>query len=133
MPTVSDANLTLVTSEGQVNVRLRYKVTFSPFERALAGLGKTWHSHVTVHGVDGAVLGPSIGAVDFPTRTFDVTPGSTEQEFDRDESEDVGRGVLQEDPGGDTDEIKGKIRIHSPEVLLEFTPDTLTDQEVLLG
>ena len=76
MPVVSSPNLTLTTSEGQVTVRVRYDVTFNAFERSLAGLGKTWHSHITVHGIDGAVVGPSITAVDFPTRTFPVTAGT---------------------------------------------------------
>lgn len=133
MPTVSSPNLTLTTVDSQVTVRVRYNVTFNPFERGLAGLGKTWHSHITAHGIDGGAPGPSITAVDFPTRTFPVTTGTADQVFVRDESETVARGVLQEDPGADADELKAKIRIHSPEVLPEFTPDTFTDQEVLLG
>jgi hypothetical protein len=133
MPVVSSPNLTLTTSEGQVTVRVRYDVTFNAFERSLAGLGKTWHSHITVHGIDGAVVGPSITAVDFPTRTFPVTAGAAEQVLSRDEEEVVGRSVLQEDPVNDTDELKAKIRIHSPEVLDEFSPDSYTDREVLLG
>ncbi len=65
MPVVSNPHLTLTTSEGHVTVRVRYDVTFNAFERNLAELGKTWHSRITVHGIDGGVVGPSITAVDF--------------------------------------------------------------------
>jgi hypothetical protein len=133
MPTVTNPNLTLTTSEGQVTVRVRYDATFTPFERKLAELGLTYHSHITVHGIDDTVVGPSIVAVDFPTRHFPITPGSSDLVLPRDESETVGRGVLQEDPGAATDELKAKIYIHADNFPLERTEDTFTDEEILLG
>jgi hypothetical protein len=133
MPEVNNTNLTLTTSDGSVEVRVRYDVTFSPLERQLAALGMEFHSHITAHGIDGDVVGPSIVAVDFPTRTFPVTLGDTELTLPRDESETVPRSALQEDTGGDRDELKAKIYIHSGNFPVERTPDSLTELEVLLG
>ncbi len=62
-----------------------------------------------------------------------MTAGTVDLVLSRDEEEVVGRGVLQEDPAGDAEELKAKIRVHSLEVLEEFTPDRFTDLEVLLG
>jgi hypothetical protein len=46
----------------------------------------------------------------------------------------VDRSALEEDPdAGNADELKAKIRIHAPETPVEFTDDSFTDQEVLLG
>ena len=67
MPTISDPNLTLSEADGRVTIRVRYEVTFDDFDRALAELGRNWHSHVNVHGFDG---GDELGA-DIPEAVFD--------------------------------------------------------------
>ncbi|VEH41210.1 Uncharacterised protein [Kocuria rosea] len=132
MPSVSGANLTLTTVNNQVTIRVQYNVTFNKFDRQLSGLGKTWHSHVTVHGMDGATVGPNLA--NLPRQTFAVTVGNTNQVIAADRSVTVARSVLQEDPAvGDNDELKAKIRIHSPEPMDVFTPDVFTDQEILFG
>ena len=134
MPTIENPNLTLTESEGQVTVRVRYDARFTPFERALFQLGWAPHTHITAHGMDGATVGPEIQALDFGTRGFTLTAGSTDQVVAREQSETVARSLLQEDPAnGDADELKVKIRIHSANMPPEFTPDVFTDQEVMLG
>jgi hypothetical protein len=133
MATVENANLTLTESEGRVTIRVRYDARFTPFERALHELGWRAHSHITAHGIDGATVGPSIGAVDFPQRNFALTPGDVDEVIPRDEEEVVDRDVLQEDINGDEDELKCKIRIHSVGIPPDFTADVFTDQEVMLG
>ena len=127
MPTVTGQNLTLSETEGRAIINVRYTVTFNDFERQLAGLGMRWHSHITAHGVDNGVLGPSIQAVEdaFGTRTLDVTgPEDHEQEVSVDRSE------LDEDISG-RDEIKCKVVIHTNNFPPEFTPEAITDQETL--
>ena len=127
MPEVSGQNLTLSESEGRAIINVRYTVTFNEFERQLAGLGMRWHSHITAHGVDNGVLGPSIQLVEdaFGTRTLDVNgPEDHEQE------ESVDRSALDEDTNG-RDEIKCKVVIHTNNFPPEFTPEAITDEERL--
>lgn len=133
MATVTNPNLTLTESEGRVTVRVRYDANFTPFERQLAALGKTWHSHVTLHGIDGSVVGDALPGISFPQMRFAVTAGSDTQVLPFDEDVVVDRSLLQEDAGADADEVKAKIRLHSPEVLEEFTADQLSDRESMLG
>lgn len=116
-----------------MTVNVRYDATFTPFERQLAGLGLNYHSHVTLHGIDGATVGAAIPEADFPHQNFAVTVGNTDQIFHQEETETVARVFLQEDAGADTDEFKCKIRLHSQLIPPEFTPDVFTDQEVMLG
>ena len=130
MPTVSTPNLTLTESEGRVTIRVRYTATFNRFDRQLSALGKTWHSHVTVHDFDG---GSSIGAqlVDFlPRHGFPVTVGTTDQALAGDESFTVDRDLLRADTDG-TDELKANVRIHSEQTVEAFTSDAVSDQENL--
>jgi hypothetical protein len=129
MPEITNANLTLSESENQVTIRVRYDVTFSPFERTLADLGLNFHTHTSVHGIDGATVGGALAGIDFGTPGFAVTAGSSDQLFHRDESRTVSRTLLQEDPVGDPDELKVKIRVHSP-LPAEFVEE-FTDQETL--
>ena len=71
-------NLTLSEADGQVEIRVRYEVTFDAFDRALAELGRNWHSHVNVHGFDGGdELGADIPAAVFDRVDFDVNAGTT--------------------------------------------------------
>ncbi len=130
MPTVSTPNLTLTESEGRVTIRVRYTATFNKFDRQLSGLGKTWHSHITVHDFDG---GSDVGAqlVDFtPRHGFPVTVGNSDQALPGDESFTVNRDVLRGDTDG-TDELKANVRIHSEQTVEEFTDDAISDQENL--
>jgi hypothetical protein len=135
MPTVTNPNLTLTESEGRVTIRVRADVTYSPFERQLAGLGQDWHPHITVHDFDG---GDGVGAelFEFLNGTdrlddFAVTVGSGVQVLPLDEERTVDREVLKGDPANNDDEIKAKIRIHSNDTQVVFTSDVLTDQEIL--
>ena len=129
MPEITNANLTLTESENQVTIRVRYDVSFSPFERTLGDLGLNYHTHTSVHGIDGAVVGGSLAGIDFGTPSFAVTAGNSDQVFHRDESRTVPRSALQEDPVGDPDELKVKIRVHSP--IPAENVEEFTDQEIL--
>ena len=118
-----------------MTIRVRADVTFSPFERQLAGLGADWHPHLTVHDFDG---GDGVGAQLFEfldgtdrLEDFAVTVGSGSQVLPLDEERTVDREVLKGDPENNDDEIKVKIRIHTGDAQVAFTPDVLTDQEIL--
>jgi hypothetical protein len=131
MPTVSDPNLTLSESDGWVTIRVRYDVTFSKFDRALSELGRNWHSHVYVHGYDGGDdLGAQITAADFDRVDFNVTPGTTDLVIPQDVTNRVPRSDLQEDPAGNADELKARVRIHSNQTVEEWL-DAISDEEVL--
>jgi pyruvate formate-lyase activating enzyme-like uncharacterized protein len=131
MPTISDPNLTLSEADGFVTIRVRYNVTFSPFDRALSGLGRRWHSHVYVHGYDGGDdLAEQMTAADFDRVDFNVTPGTTDQVIPQDVTKRVARSALQEDPAGNADELKARVRIHSNQTVEEWL-DAISDQEVL--
>ena len=134
MPTVENPNLSLTTTDGMTTIRVTYKAIFTEIDRNLAGLGMKYHHHINVLGVDpsGSTTGTTL--LSFPHVGFAVTPGTGEQEFDRHhELPPVQRGVLQEDPGGDADEIRCNIRIHAVGLPDDFTPDKFTDQETLIG
>ncbi len=133
MPTVENPDLTLKTVDDTVTVIVDFDGKFSGFERQLAALGMTYHSHVDVVGIDnGTDVGPAI--VSFDHEPFAVTQGSGTQVIHQTLKLKVDRSALQEDPDpGNADELKAKIRIHAPETPVEFTDDVFTDQEVLLG
>ncbi len=135
MPTVTNPNLTLTESEGRVTIRVRGDVTFSSFERQLAGLGQRWHPHITVHDFDG---GDGVGVQLFEFLSgsdrlgnFAVTTGSGSQTLPLDEERNIDRDDLKGDPAGNDDELKAKIRVHTGDAQVAFTADVLTDQEVL--
>ena len=131
MPTVSDPNLILSESDGFVTIRVLYNVTFSTFDRALSELGRNWHSHVYVHGWDGGPdLGAQITAADFDRVDFDVNPGTGDQLIPQDVTKRVARSALQEDPTGNPDELKARVRIHSNQTVEEWL-DAISDEEVL--
>ena len=95
MPTISTPNLTLSEADGQVEIRVRYEVTFDAFDRALAELGRNWHSHINVHGFDGGDdLGADIPAAVFDRVDFDVNAGTTAP-IPQDVTKTVPRSVLQ--------------------------------------
>ena len=62
-----------------------------------------------------------------------VTVGTDTQTIPRNTQLPMPRTDLQEDGGGDADEIRVRIRIHAVGMPPTFTPDVFTDQEVLLG
>jgi hypothetical protein len=130
MPTVTNPNLTLTESEGQVTIRVRYDAEFSEFERQLVGLGAEYHSHIGIHDFDGGTdLGTEL--VDFPRSTFPITVGSGPQVFHRDQSVTVGRSELKGDPANNDDELKARIRVHTEDAQVAFTPDVISEQEIL--
>lgn len=130
MPTISTPNLTLSEADSQVTIRVRYEVTFDAFDRALAELGRNWHSHINVHGFDGGdELGADIPAAVFDRVDFDVNAGTTAP-IPQDVTKTVPRSVLQEDPAGNPDELKARVRIHSNQNVVEFLEE-ISDQEVL--
>ena len=133
MPTVENANLTLKTVDNTVTIIVDFDGRFSPFERQLAALGMSYHSHADVVGIDnGTDIGPTI--VSFDHQPFEVTTGSGDQVIHQTLKLQVDRSTLQEDPDpGNADELEVKIRIHAPETPVEFTDDVFTNQEVLLG
>ena len=125
--------MTLKTVDDTVTIIVDFDGRFRPFERQLAALGMTYHSHVDVVGIDnGTDMGPTV--VSFDDEPFDVTNGSGDQVIHQTLKLKVDRATLQEDPDpGNADELKANIRIHAPETPVEFTEDKFTDQEVLLG
>ena len=61
MPTVENALLTLKTVDDKVTIIVDFDSRFTPFERQLAALGMSYHSHVDVVGIDnGTDIGPTI-------------------------------------------------------------------------
>jgi hypothetical protein len=133
MSTVENPDLTLKTVDDTVTIIVDFDGRFSPFERQLAALGMTYHSHVDVVGIDnGTDIGPTI--VSFDHEPFAVTKGSGDQVIHQTLKKKVDRSTLEEDPDpGNADELKAKIRIHAPQTPVEFTDDVFTNQEVLLG
>lgn len=134
MPTINNPILTLTETNGKVDVSVRYDVTFSGVERQLKPLGLDYHTHVSVHGMDGTTVGPALPDVDFPRHSFDaeLTVGNDEQTL-RGVVEGpihVPRFRLQEDPAGDPDELVCLVRVHSPLPPL-FSDDVFTPQRVL--
>lgn len=135
MPTVTNATLTLTeTTTQKVTVKVTYDATFTAFERQLFGLGLNYHSHVTVHGVDGSTVGPPLVNTNFPHHHIGanegLTVGTTDQTRPIEEEFEFGRSLLQEDPVGDPDELKCNIVIHSP-LPLQFSEDVYTVTRVL--
>ncbi|WP_273653008.1 hypothetical protein [Cellulomonas fimi] len=129
MPSITNPNLTLSESEGQVTLRVEYDATFTPIDRHLAALGLNFHAHTTAHGSDGGIKGPTL--TEFPRHRFEVTDGERDQVFEGVvERHTVARSVLGEDPVGDADEIMVNVRVHSPLPPI-FTDDELSDIETL--
>lgn len=129
MPTISTPNLTLSEADGLVTIRVRYDVTFDSFDRALSELGRNWHSHIYVHGYDGGdELAAQIPEAEFDRVNFDVTANTTV--IPQDVTKTVARSVLQEDPAGNPDELKARVRIHSNQNVVEWQ-DAVSDQEIL--
>ena len=133
MAEVENPNLSLTTTDGNTTIRVTYEAVFTEFERNLADLGMNFHHHINVIGVDPAGGTEGTTLANFPLTNFAVTAGTGEQRIPRDHSLTVPRSSLQEDTGGDTDEIKCKVRIHAKGLPDDFTPDVFTDQEILLG
>jgi hypothetical protein len=137
MPTVTDANLTLTESDQRVTVRVTANVTFSSFERQLAGLGMDWHPHVTLHDFDGAATDPGAQIFEFlrpgdeRLADFAVTVGSGSQVLPLVQEKVFDRDELKVDAANNDDEIKAKIRIHTNDAQVENTPDVLTEQKIL--
>ena len=131
MPTIENARLTLTERDGQVRMRVEYDARFTPFERQLVALGLTYHTHVTVHGIDPGPLTPALPGAEFPRHTLDVTVGEDEQLLRNElETHQVPRSELQEDPTGEPDELTCNVRIHSA-IPPQFTEDVFTEQEIL--
>jgi hypothetical protein len=135
MPTVSTPNLTVIEDGVLVVIQVSYTATFNHFDRQLSGLGKTWHSHVTVHDFDG---GDDIGRqiLDFGApddrEGFAVTVGTNDQLISKTEQITViDRSVLVLDSDG-RNELKAQVRLHSPETVVEFTPGAISDQEIIV-
>lgn len=132
MPTISTPTLSLTDVGPGVVVQVRYTATFSRFDRQLAGLGKTWHSHVTIHDFDGGGdLGDVIldfGAPDDRER-FAVTVGNSDQVFPMTEQLTViDQSILVVDPDG-VNELKAQVRLHSPQTVEEFTAGAVSVQQ----
>ncbi|WP_146806538.1 hypothetical protein [Cellulomonas persica] len=81
MPTISTPTLSLTDIGVGIVVQVRYTATFNRFDRQLSALGKTWHSHVTIHDFDGGADPGDVildfGAPDDRER-FAVTVGTTD-------------------------------------------------------
>jgi hypothetical protein len=133
MPTVSNTALTLTTVNSDTTITLDFDAEFNEVERNLRDLGVTYHAHIDVVGVDGAtrtVLLPDA----FPHTNFGaVAPGTGPQTISRSMSITVPRADLQEDSGGDEDEISCDIRIHSVGLPPTFTENVASPQRILLG
>jgi hypothetical protein len=132
VPTVSTPNLTVIKDGVLVVIQVSYRATFNHFDRQLAPLGKTWHSHVTLHDFDG---GDDIGRqiLDFgdsgDREGFAVSVGTTDEVFEKNEQITViDRGLLLVDLDG-VNELKAQVRLHSQQTVVEFTPGAISDQE----
>ena len=120
MPTITNATLTLTETTTQlVTVKVTYDANFTRVERQLFGLGLSYHSHVTVHGVDGSTVGGTPAQHRLSARLHRRSrwadcrhDGSNAPRSWR--STRSAAALLQEDPFGDPDELKCNIRIHSP-------------------
>jgi hypothetical protein len=135
MPTVSNVNLTLSDSGGQVRATVTYDVDVTPFERQLVGLGAEYHSHIALHDFDG---GDGVGAAlaEFPRGStteshLDITVGSGIQTLPKSQSALFPRFQLKGDAPNNDDEIKANVRIHTESAQVAFTSDVLSDQEIL--
>ena len=134
MPNVTNANLTLTTTDGSTKINVRYTATFSAFERRLAGLGLVFRERIRVIGVDPPGSTTGLRLHDFPAENLPVTDGNATQTLNRNRTITRDRSSLQEDPGlGDNDEIRCRIRIAAIGLPPAETADVFTDQEVLLG
>jgi hypothetical protein len=132
MPTVTNTALTLTTVNTNTTVTVDFDTEFSDVERNLTTLGVRYHPHIDIVGVDGA--NTSVLSADaFPHTNFAVTAGNSPQTISRSMSVTVPRSLLQEDGGGDEDEIICNIRIHSVGLPETFTADVPSPQRVLLG
>ena len=132
MPTVTNTALTLTTVNSNTTVTVDFDTEFSEVERNLTGLGVRYHPHIDIVGVDGATQ-TVLSADAFPHSNFAVTVGTTPQTISRSMSVTVPRATLQEDSGGDEDEILCNIRIHSDGLPVPFTENVASPQRVLLG
>lgn len=133
MPTVSNAALTLSTTNSDTTITLDFDAEFNEVERNLRSLGVTYHPHIDVVGVDGVTRTVLLRDA-FPHSNFGaVTPGTGPQTISRSMSITVPRSDLQEDSGGDEDEISCDIRIHSDGLPPPFTENVASPQQTLLG
>ena len=134
MPTVENPVLTLKTVDDKVTIIVDFDSRFTPFERQLAALGMSYHTHVDVVGIDnGTDIGPTIVSFEHEPLQPD-TKSSGDQLIHKTLKLTVDRSTLQEDPDpGNADELEANIRIHAPQTPVEFTDDKYTNQEVLLG
>lgn len=138
--TTSNRDITITTVNGtNSNVRVRYRVVFSPFERHLANLGMRFREEISVIGSDigetfvpmgGAAPPPQVLAT-FGNANLPVTNGNTNQIIERDRSINIPRSALQEDPGPNPDEIQARIVIRP--IGFPGTSTTYTDIETLPG
>jgi hypothetical protein len=133
MPTVSNTALTLTTVNSDTTITVDFDTEFNEVERNLRGLGVTYHPHIDVIGVDGATRNVLIADA-FPHTNFGaVTAGVGPQTISRSMSITIPRSSLQEDTGGDEDEISCDIRIHTVGLPATFTADVASPTRVLLG
>jgi hypothetical protein len=132
MPTVSNTTLTLTTVGANTTLDVTFDTEFNEVERNLVPLGLIYHVHGDVVGVDGSTETVLLQDA-FPHKVIPVTPGSTPQLLSTSVSLTVPRADLQEDTGGDEDEIRCNIRIHSVGLPPTFTENVPTPLKVLLG
>jgi hypothetical protein len=138
MPLIRRPILTLTTVGANTTIDIAYLVEFSVFERRLASLGLIFQEQADVIGVDD-LLGqpPSFTLLaTFPNTNLTVTDGDVPQTIERNISMTVPRASLQEDPApalGNSDEIRGRVRIASIGIPPGVTRDALTNMEILLG
>jgi hypothetical protein len=135
MPTIFTSpapNLTLTTTGSTTRVRVQYSVYFSALERFLAGNGLTFREIIQVMGIDPPGSTTGIVLAVFPVQNIPVPAGTGAVTVARDRSDlEVPRNALQEDPIGDSDEIRCKIIIQP--IGLPAEVSAFTDQEILLG
>ena len=62
---------------------------------------------------------------------LDITVGSVIQTLPKSQSALFPRFQLKGDAPNNDDEIKAKVRIHTESAQVAFTPDVLSDQEIL--
>ncbi len=117
-----------------MTVSVTYNAVFTPFERQLAGLGMNFHEHLDVFGMDppGSLTGTFIASVPpDPVRGHGGRRRS--QTIPRCTQMVMSRTSLQEDPGRRRGRDPGQDPHPLRRAPAAFTPDTFTDEEILLG
>jgi hypothetical protein len=108
MAFIKQQELQLTTVDTNTTVRVKYTAKFSPLDRFLAAAGLKWVERIEVLAVDGQ---QGFVLQHFHQETIPVGAGGGFLSVQRERSLTVPRSALQEDPDGETDEIRCRIKL----------------------